>query len=145
MKLYKHFNRLAYLRRVPRRLHSHLRWALTLKPGDIINDCSGFNVVIREIEPQIFFTKSGWYIYDVRFTTEPHGGSCSLFNCGVEPAFSVKEIEQQFRKFYNEWECGQGGWDFKTEKDQVWMRLSQGLSICDEQGIKTLDKTSKIS
>ena len=139
MKLYKRVNRLAFLRHVPRSRQAHLKWALKLKPGEVINDCSGFNVIIREIEPQVHFTKRGWYIYDVDFTVEPFGGGCSLIHCGVEPALPVKEIERRIRQFYDEWGEGpyvKGGWDFKTEKDKVWMRLSQGLPICNEHGIK---------
>ena len=145
MKLYNRVNRLAFLRHVPRSRQKHLKWALGLKSGDIINDCSSFNVVIREIEPQIFFTKRGWYIYDVHFTTEPFGGGCSLIHCGVEPALSVEEIEHRLKKFYDEWGEGplaEGGWNFKTEKDKVWMRLSQGLPVCDERGIKIRNESN---
>jgi hypothetical protein len=139
MKLYKRTSRLRFLRHVPRAIHDRLRWALKLKPGDLINDCSMFNVVIREVQPCIVYTKRGWYIYDVDFTTEPFGGGCSLMHCGVEPPLSPEKIEQRLRSFYDNWNRPESdGWEFKTEKDKVWANLSQGLPICDERGVKVL-------
>lgn len=112
----------------------------------MINDCSGFNVVIRDIEPCIAFFNKGWFIYNVDFTVEPFGGGCSLTHCGVEPPVSPEEIERRIRQFYDEWGEGpysKGGWDFKTEKDKVWMRLSKGLPICDDQGKRITDESTK--
>ena len=103
MKLYKHVNRLRFLKWVPRKLHPGLRWALGLKPGDMINDCSGFNVVIARADPEVYHTNKGWYIYDVIFTNE-HGGCCSLRNCGVSPPLSVADIEKYKRQFYDSYE-----------------------------------------
>ena len=138
LKLYKRVNRLMFLRRVPKPAQKRIRWALGLKPGDLINDCSGFNVIIREIDAVIVGTKRGGYIYDVDFTTEPFGGGCSLMNCGVEPPLAPEKIEQRLRAFYAEWSRPESdGRDIKTDKDPVWMRLSQGLPICDERGITT--------
>jgi hypothetical protein len=132
MKLYKHVSRFGFLKWVPRKLHPGLRWALGLKPGDMINDCSGFNVVIARADPEVYHTNKGWYIYDVIFTNE-HGGCCSLRNCGVSPPLSVADIEKYKRQFYDCHKAG-GGWHFKTDKDPVWVNLSSGKPICDELG-----------
>lgn len=137
MKLYKRVNRLAYLKLVPKRIQKRIRWALSLKPGDLINDCSAFNVIIRTIEPDIWVSwRNGWFIYDINFTTEPFGGTCSLRKCGVTKPLTPAQIEERLRIFYNNWGEPHGGWRFKTEQDIVWERLSKGLPICDERGIK---------
>ena len=133
MKLYKHVSRFEFLRMVPKYLRKKLPWALGLKPGDMINDCSGFNVVIRKVEPELFFTNRGWFIYDIHFVTEPFGGYCSLRHCGVIPPLSVQDIEREMRKFYDDYEGG-GGWRLKTDKDPIWVNLSGDKSICDELG-----------
>lgn len=135
MKLYKRFNRLAYLRMVPKPFQKRILWALSLKPGDLVNDCSMFNVAVRKVEPDIWLSKRGWFIHDVEFCVEPFGGFCSLLQCGVEPALSAEQVEQKLRHFYSEYEA-HGGWETKTEKDPVWMRLSKGLPICDDRGVK---------
>jgi len=39
------------------------------------------------VEPAICIVnngRDGWYIYDVEFTIEPLGGSCSLMHCADE-------------------------------------------------------------
>jgi hypothetical protein len=135
MKLYRRVNRLAYLREVSRRHQRLIRWALGLKPGDLINDCSMFNVVVNKVTPKICYTRRGWFIYGVDFWTEI--GGCSLLSCGVEPPLTPEELERRLRDFYEQWDDGpyaKGGWDFKSEKDEVWTRLQQGLPICDERG-----------
>lgn len=137
MKLYKHINRLAYLKLVPKRIQKRIRWALSLKPGDLINDCSMFNVIIRTVEPDIWLSpNNGWFIYDVSFTTEPFGGSCSLRHCGIEKPITPEQIEKRLRHFYNNWGEPHGGWEIKTGKDPVWECLSKELPICDKRGIK---------
>jgi hypothetical protein len=95
MKLYHHFSRFQFLRSRPKEHFPRIRWALTLKPGDLINDCSGFNRIVREIYPEKQFNKhGGWAIYDVNFITEPHGGGCSLVSCGVTKPISREELER---------------------------------------------------
>lgn len=135
MKLYKRYSKIAYNRRLSKRQQENLKWALSLKPGDIINDCSGFNSIIKEVIPDVRQTKRGWFIYNVDFIVEPFGGSCSLVHCGIEPALTPEQIENRIREFYD-WCEPHGGWGIKTEKDPTWTRLQQGLPICDERGLK---------
>jgi len=78
---------------VNRRREANLKWALTLKPGDIINDCSAFNVRIIGIETEIRRTGRGWYIMNIDFRTSPFGGYCSLNHCGVEPEVPRDKVE----------------------------------------------------
>lgn len=152
MKLYRKFSRFEVRRHVPRWLEKKLRWALTLKPGDLINDCSGFNHPLVEIEPLIRVNgRGGWYIFDVDFTTEG-GGGCSLRHCGVEPAKTREACEKRHLEFLNHWlapggpgEQFHGGWENpkheEYQKEAIkslffrWEVLKAGQHISDERGV----------
>ena len=122
MKLYKRYSRLAYRRIVNPRREKLLRWGLSIKPGDIINDCSGFNKIIRSVDPYYKFSSRGWAIIDVDYTTEPHGGGCSLTHCGVEPAIPRDVLESEYVKEHDE--------------RVVWMR--QWFKGSEEKGDKAV-------
>lgn len=128
MKLYHRVSRHYYLKCCNKRFQRGLRWALSLKPGNLINDCSGFNVVIKTIEPVIYSHNKGWYVYDVRFTTEPIGGSCSLRHCGVDVPLSAEQITKETIEFYNK--CPQ-----YCSKELIYA-IEHGLSLCDSRGVR---------
>ena len=92
-KLYSHVSRFMVRKHINRKKERKLKWALTLNPGDLINDCSGFNVRVRDIYPCYIQTSKGWYIYDVQIELEPNGNYCSLINCGVIPSLSRNQVE----------------------------------------------------
>ncbi len=145
-KLYHHVNRFVVRRHVSTKAAQAIKWALTLNPGDLINDCTGYNVVVRDVEPEIVQTGRGWYIYDVLFSTEPFGGNCSLRNCGVVPPMSREQIEKEHLS-YMEWYINSGKlakWHKNDEAGyqksyQTMMAkielLKSGGHICDERGI----------
>lgn len=147
MKLYHRFPRLRYLRYANKRRQEKIRWALTLKPGDLINDCSGFNVVIHEVEPDYWRSprRRGWAITNVYFTLDPHG-SCSLLHCGVEPARPRDELEAEFLANYGhptyvdqlrQW-YGDHWPDFNEHTAKLSRQLETlraGGHILDERGI----------
>lgn len=100
MKLYHRVSRFKVRRHISRQFERRIKWALTLKPGDLINDCTMYNVKIKEIEIMRRQTGRGWYISDVYFTAD-NGGVCSLRYCGVESPLSREEIESNFIKSFN--------------------------------------------
>lgn len=126
MKLYKGL-RFKFLEIVPKYRRKRLLWALSLKPGDLINDCSGFNVKVRDIHPVKIRYNNSWLIHDIIIRTEPYGGSCSVRSCGVEPPLSVEEIKKEMIEFYNE--CPE------YRKGKVWNAIKNGLDFCDENGM----------
>ena len=146
MKLYHHVSRFVVRQHVSTKAAQAIKWAMTLNPGDLINDCSGFNVVVRDVEPEIVQARRGWYIYDVLFTTEPFGGNCSLRNCGVIPPMSREQIEKKHLS-YMEWYINSGKLKFWHGKDEEAFQKSYQLMknkidllksdghICDERGI----------
>lgn len=150
MKLYKNISRFKVRRNVSRSTEKRIKWALSLKPGDLINDCSAFNVVIREINPDIHYINNGWYIYGVMFKTEPFGGSCSLNHCGVELPKPRDVLEKDYMDYMSEsmmgdgpgtmayWCGGRDSKDFKiTEKNYLAKLevIKSGGHFLDERGV----------
>ena len=104
MKLYHRFSRFKYRRINPsKKQDERLKWALSLKPGDLINDCSGFNRIVKKIEPDYIRSKKGWAVVNVDFTTEPHDGGCSLIHCGVTKAVPREELESDYISSHTQW------------------------------------------
>jgi hypothetical protein len=95
-KLYHRASRFLVRRMVPRYREKLLKWGLTLKPGDIINDCTGFNARIIAIHPDIRYTNRGWYIMNFDLDVTPYGGSCSLSHCGIVPAVPRDKVESDW-------------------------------------------------
>lgn len=146
MKLYKRVNRLKWRKNVSKRKERVLRWALSLNEGDIINDCSAFNARISKIKYVIDETRNGWYIYDVDFVMEDINGepsnSCSLNHCGLQPPKTPNQIEQWFKRFYDDLSPQlKQGWGYGTETDQIWLRMQKGLPLCDENGFRIYSVT----
>jgi hypothetical protein len=139
----------------------YLRWALTLKPGDLINDCSSFNVVIKKIYIEKFHipksyikewnkvpfhTRNGWYIGNIDFTNEI-GGHCSLMSCGVEKPKSREVIEADcilnIKEYFKEGGQAEHWYGKDTERFKLALEkgmrkiyiLESGAHICDERGV----------
>ena len=147
MKLYKRVTRLAYLKIVPKKHQERIKWALSLKLGDLINDCSGFNRHVKTITPDRWKTGQGWFIQDIDFLTL-EGGCCSLLHCGVTGPKTREYIEKNYLEFLNCWLVSEkgakqwyGGLDnskYKEEIDKLmrtWEDLKAGKHICDEFGV----------
>jgi len=119
----------------------------TLKIGDVINDCSGYNHVVKEITPKYLKVGKGHVLCDITFTTD-NGGRCSLTSCGVEVNVSREIIEKRHLEYYETWVKGAGGqtwygpedtWTDQTRADMALAdrraeTLKSGGHICDEQG-----------
>lgn len=144
-KLYSHVSRILVRRQIPRYRESRLKWGLTLKPGDLVNDCTSFNVRIRNIEPDYVQTGRGWYIYNFTLETEPNGGSCSLIHCGVIPAPPRAKVESDWLHWaeehinsgYLEQWCGKSKVLFNKQLAALNKRidiLKSGGHITDEDG-----------
>jgi len=95
MKLYKRYSRFKYRKRIPHSLDKIIRWGASLQPGDLINDCSGFNSIVKEVNVECNHSSRGWAIVGVNYDTEPNGG-CSLLHCGVEPAIARDVLEVDY-------------------------------------------------
>lgn len=146
-KLYKNVSRFVAKRMLRTRYRKLVQWGLTLKPGDLINDCSAFNVRIIEIDQDIIYYHNGWVIVDISFMTTPYGGRCSLINCGVEPAKPRDVLEQEHLKWIKSyistgalarWYGGENTEEYKINLDRYMKEidtLESGNHITNERGM----------
>jgi len=146
MKYYSKVSKHLVRKYVSKRLGKRIQWALSLDSGAIVNDCSGFNRIVKDIEIRVrnFGAAGGWIIWDVDFTME-NGGGCSLRHCGVAPPRSRDEIEKQHLNFLNYWVTeGAASWynlgdsDLRERYSKLVEKLEMlkaGKHICDERGL----------
>jgi hypothetical protein len=84
-----------------------LKWAKTLKPGDVVNDCRYLNMRIVSIVPRLITERTAgksWgpekigdpYNFDATFED---GNICSIMNC-AEPAIPQTELEAQIKEYH---------------------------------------------
>ena len=92
----------------------------SLKVGDYINDCSGYNGAITAIEPDYLHISRGEVLYDVDIQTS--NTSCSLIHCGIEPELPRQEIILRKMSFIEQWVLGQGG---KTWYGNKWEKEAE--------------------
>lgn len=94
MRLYHRLGHLKFKRMFSSYERELFRWLLTLKPGDIVGTCTGFNHVMAEVRVyrQFIGHRGGWFISSIRVTdTEGRwhwapGGGC------VSRPYSREEI-----------------------------------------------------
>lgn len=60
--------------------------------GDLVQDCSGLNGRIKEINPLYMETGKGLLLIDVDLTMD-NGRGCSMFHCGITTPKSYEEAE----------------------------------------------------
>ena len=123
-----------------------------LKVGDIVNDCDGFNHVIRglsnnkdhltPLDPQIDFLRDNhtsgvsvapWNIPQYLFEDGYLSCGCPT---GCEPAMSREDIEEYFLSMTDEYiaeEKRRGWWNANAQKRVDAVRA--GRHLCDERGI----------
>jgi len=123
---------------VNRRREKLLKWALTLKPGDIINDCTGFNVKIREIELDIRQHGRGWYLMNVDFQVTPYHGFCSLMHCGVEPEVPREKVESDWLSWAEKYLDSEQmhHWHGKNKKsfDEEFQKIRRRIDVLKNGG-----------
>lgn len=112
--------------------------------GDLINNCSGFNVLITKINPEYVHVGNGKVLIDITFDTD--SGSCSLTHCGIKSELSREEVEKQHVEFLKSWfDSGHAArWYGSEESPDYQLRLAaknrkmdilqNGGHITDERG-----------
>jgi hypothetical protein len=116
-----------------------------LNVGDFINDCSGFNRRIKEIQPYYIKVSKGFVLSDIDITNDM-GGSCSLRSCGVQGKLSREQIEKDTVRFLRNYTLGDDGkyWfggedseEYKKAAIAAQLKISiieSGGHIADEDG-----------
>jgi hypothetical protein len=103
----------------------HRQWLMSLKPGDVINNCTLFNHVICKIEvwwDRPAGLRRGHVLAWVELTTAGSGG-CSGFHCGVLPALDQDQLLAQCRSY--DWV--DDGW-----LHELVRRMERGDRVLDE-------------
>jgi len=155
MKLRHKIGRLTFRRYVSKDFESRIRWALNLKPGDLVNDCTGFNRYLIETEVEKLHRRDHWFVYDVLFEVsdekgnEEIAGNCSLKHCGVGPPLDRDILEQEVLKFLEFWLADPkgakqwfGGLDNPERKEELELLLKKrdllkaGKHITDKFGVR---------
>lgn len=152
-KLYYKVSKKYFKTYVDNKLEKRIRWALNLRPGEIVNDCTGFNRYVIDSIAVCHKHDRGWIIYDVDievsddFPAKNFVGSCSLKHCGVESPLSRKDIEKRHLDWLELWLTSKDGARryYKGCKDrkQKIERLTQkinllksGKHVCNAKGIQ---------
>ena len=102
MRLYKGISKRQYKKRVGR-YYRKLLYGATLKPGDLISACRGYNERIAAIAPERWNTRSGTYVWNFDIDTTG-GGFCSLIHCCTFPVESLETI----LKYWQRWNTPEG-------------------------------------
>lgn len=104
---------------------------LEIKPGDIVNDCDGFNHVIKEIHLETHTTYNGINYVEHTVVFESGRFSCG---CGSEfqPALPPEVIDRYHRAYMHDEHLIKQGWI----NPDSWMFKcwEEGKMVCDENG-----------
>ncbi len=126
MKLYSGTTKRIFKKRVGKYGVESLNFGKTLKVGDLVFTCMGYNKRIKEIIPCYRadrLASKSWYISDFKIVTEDDR-SCFLYHC-IEPAKSKEEIIDYWKNI---------NVDFK----------SCGLAIAAKNGEEIVDENGEL-
>jgi hypothetical protein len=137
MKFYKRISRFQFRRWFPKgsREERKLFWGASLKEGDIIGACTGFNVRIDKITPcrsgaNTWFAKSsrnkeGWFINNFYITDTQ--GVYHLTDSCCYPKETVDEIKKGWMEY-----CAESP---SAAESKIGKALLAGEDICDQDGL----------
>lgn len=109
---------LKYIRRLGRNMLKRYEEFSTYKVGDLVNDCTGLNMIVRKAEPVYKSVRNGLVLVDIDFFGD--WNSCSMKHCGVEPPRSFEECKASLEHTLRLNESGGGYQDmFSHYKDIV--------------------------
>lgn len=140
-KLYRG-SKVAARKRLSTRTLDDLWRFLCLEPGDVVQDCDGFNHVFKELLP-LRFHHSRWASRELGIASVRgwvfHVDQCVFEDgqrsCGCSPPClpeSREDIEAGMSTFLND--PAHVGWDSPLN-EELRKRLNTGEFICDEQGL----------
>lgn len=111
-----------------------LSYGLSLKPGDLISTCKGYNERIAKITPDKYTYRKGWVIVDFDIITTV-GSSHSLISCCSFPL----ETREQIIEYMKGWAspesvayCEKTGFNF--HKCPIVQGVMAGEDVFDENG-----------
>jgi len=139
-KLYRGSKRVAW-----RHLYSgkldELSRKMAFAPGDVANDCDGFNWRIVSWRWERYFFAiwhgkpiRGWYFDVDQFVKENGWFSCGCPS-GPDLPQTRQDIEAYLKAYVNDPKLAEQGWINGKFYDALRQRFAAGEHICDEQGV----------
>lgn len=146
MKLYRRVARHHYRWMFPKggADERKIRWGMSLRPGDLVAACTGFNVKIAKIRPirrkvefssfskkgfrSRYSSRGGWYISDFEIT-DPDGQLHHIMHCCWP-----KETVQQIETFWKEQLKGRA--DLNPYLDRIFRAVTEERRVCDDSGVR---------
>ncbi len=120
----------------------HLRellYMLSIKPGDLVNDCDAFN---HRVKGPIFHGFVRWDDNTYVFQLDQLEFEDGRYSCGCPggpgPAWTREQIENYMREGFTDESIAESkkfGW-WTTNSQKMCEALREGRHICDENGIK---------
>lgn len=112
-----------------------------LSVGDFVNDCTGYNGLIKEIEPYYRRIGNGYLMRDVDIVTS--NSACSFIHCGIEVKWTREKIEANRAEFLRTWPTSRSAevWYGKKQLEainranELLAMLESGEHIVDEDGL----------
>src|SRR4051812_35912376 len=101
MKLYSGISKRLAKKQIGRRWYK-LQYGLSLKPGDLVSSCKGYNERILEVVPCWHGRYHGRYVVDFDIETEV-GSCCSLCSCCTFPL----ETREQIIAYWLSWDTAE--------------------------------------
>ncbi len=141
MKLYRGKKRLC-MRHIPSMDREILRWALSVKPGDYIGTCFGYNSKVTEIVPmwrnegKYYRNKKNknWFLEEVRFTdTKGRWHFCPGGGCAFPPE-TPKFITEYFLNYYKDFLNNPSDWEDPVRAQKIVSAIEGGIPIVNEFG-----------
>lgn len=116
-----------------RRLRN-LKAYLSIRPGDLVHDCDGFNHVVSKVP---FYHTTMWTTNSIILDICQIEFEDGRLSCGCSPPekpLTREEIESYHKSWYNEEKLKQWWEDFTIHLKR-YKALMSGQHICDENGI----------
>lgn len=110
-----------------------LKYKLSYKVGDLVNDCDGLNHIIKSVDSRyrlaVYWDHKGCIVLSVdQFKFEDGRYSCGCLT-SPDPALSQEEVESKMKAFLDYWRYPSPYYQKMREA------FAAGKHICDERGI----------
>lgn len=109
---------------------------LSFKPGDLINDCDGFNH--RVVKPLPSYAGGKYGGKGGEFTLSQFEMENGCYSCHAVPPWTVERIVKYHREVWTQDEIDKyksGGWEFTGHLQKLRDILDRGEPICDSDGL----------
>ncbi len=130
-----------YLQRPIWRDKRFLHAMADVAPGDLIHDCSSFNVRSTHFKPRYRRVGRGYVLVDIDITNTL-GGGCSFVHCGVEPAWPRSHIIRYWETRLPLWRANGDEWDF-AKRYEFTSVDEEGKAIFDRSGYEAKYERSR--